>query len=641
MWNSIQEASFVSHCTVLQRRTAFIVILISFLAVTMFFSPVRAKPLPSSGHLVIVNGVHVVPRNPRVGETVVVLFRLRNETGTTVTIRRLLAGARGPNACGQEWNAPHVDFPAVKNVTLNPGQEYFYTQSRVFDMPGDYFVEPVMQDVQGRWGGIRPFQRVWFNVQDASGYVPPPECLIVEGGLHLSKDVARQGEEVEVEFRLRNNGTKTVTIRRLVAAARGPGGPTLGWSAPHADFPAVTDITLAPGATYTYRQRRSFDASGEYFVEPAFMNEQGEWGGIWPWPRVEFSVISEPFCGERVSIVRRTGPLTAFLDFNGGVLPCGQSGPILVNPAGNSPPLPSSGFVRISDPQIERIEAQEVEDFPEPATLQLTGWTRVERISSCKACGLAPPKRMSGCMLARCTPQRVLFSRGLLTGTTSQNISGCIAYVDVFPEDMRGNISSVSFFAPLRNVPLVGSVLDTVPVFLAEKWAVEVTRAVNGEQSFADVAWTMFVDLAVDAGAKYTESKLVGDIWGIHIDLSKEEAFKDFVVGPVLDEMTKALEESGPAWVAWYEGNHRWPFATLPHCIDDLQNCYPDYRTLLKEYPRAYQYIYDYKIVYCALPSEEVSLTPEEIETEQESQDLGVVQFLERLWAWLRRLLAR
>ena len=257
-----------------------------------------ARPLPrttalaASGHLVVIGGVRLTPKNPRVGETVLVSFRLRNETGTTVTIRRLVAGARGPNACGLGWNAPRADFPAVEDITLQPNHEYIYRQSRSFDRPGDYFVEPVMQDVQGRWGGIRPFPRVWFNVQDASGYVPPPECLIVEGGLHLSKDVARQGEEVEVEFRLRNNGTKTVTIRRLVAAARGPGGPTLGWSAPHADFPAVTDIVLAPDETYTYHQRRSFDAPGDYFVEPAFMDERGKWGGIWPWPRQKFLIVA-------------------------------------------------------------------------------------------------------------------------------------------------------------------------------------------------------------------------------------------------------------------------------------------------------------------------------------------------------------
>lgn len=264
------------------------------LLLALAFSPAALGSAPSqaqgSGHLVVVDGVRLSPASPRVGQQVTVTFRLRNETGRTVTIRRLVAGARGPNACALGWNGPHVDFPAVENLTLQPGQEYLYRQSRAFTDAGDYFAEPAMQDMQGRWGGLRPFPRAWFNVADASGSVPPPECLVVSGGLKLSRAVSAVGEEVEATFTLQNNSQQTVVIRRLVAAARGLGGPAQGWSAAQADFPAVADIRLAPGQTYTYRQRRTFGRPGDYFAEPAYLNADGKWGGIWPWPRVEFTV---------------------------------------------------------------------------------------------------------------------------------------------------------------------------------------------------------------------------------------------------------------------------------------------------------------------------------------------------------------
>jgi hypothetical protein len=244
----------------------------------------------SSGHLITVGDIHLSPTNPRVGQVVTATFRLRNETSHTVTIRRLQAGARGPNACAHNWDAPLVDFPAMENLTLQPGEEYLYQQSRVFTVAGDYFAEPVMQDTQGRWGGIQPFPRVWFNVADAGGHVPPPECLIVVGKLSLSSSSPRAGELVTVGFKLRNNSRQAITIRRLAAGARGPGAKRQGWDAPNVDFPAMTDITLRSGQEYIYQASRRFDRPGDYFVEPVYQNTAGKWGGIWPWPRVELEV---------------------------------------------------------------------------------------------------------------------------------------------------------------------------------------------------------------------------------------------------------------------------------------------------------------------------------------------------------------
>lgn len=96
--------------------------------------------------------------------------------------------------------------------------------------------------------------------------------------------------KVEASFTLRNNSQQTVVLRRLVAAARGPGGQSRGWNAPNVDFPAVTDITLQPGQEYIYRQRRTFGLPGDYFVEPAYLGTDGKWQGIWPWPRRPFPV---------------------------------------------------------------------------------------------------------------------------------------------------------------------------------------------------------------------------------------------------------------------------------------------------------------------------------------------------------------
>jgi hypothetical protein len=39
-----------------------------------------------------------------------------------------------------------------------------YEETRVFFQAGDYFIEPLKQDIRGRWGGIQPFTRIHFYV---------------------------------------------------------------------------------------------------------------------------------------------------------------------------------------------------------------------------------------------------------------------------------------------------------------------------------------------------------------------------------------------------------------------------------------------------------------------------------------------
>ncbi len=69
-----------------------------------------------------------------------------------------------PSEAEHGWQAPQEDFPGVEYITLQPGEEHLYVQTRSFALPGDYFAEPVLLDSKGRWGGILPYVRVWFTV---------------------------------------------------------------------------------------------------------------------------------------------------------------------------------------------------------------------------------------------------------------------------------------------------------------------------------------------------------------------------------------------------------------------------------------------------------------------------------------------
>ena len=69
--------------------------------------------------------------------------------------------------CRGRWAAPDVPFPAVTDLTLQPGETYEYRGTRAIYLPGAYFLEPVQQSTDGKWGGVPPFTCVDLTVSPA------------------------------------------------------------------------------------------------------------------------------------------------------------------------------------------------------------------------------------------------------------------------------------------------------------------------------------------------------------------------------------------------------------------------------------------------------------------------------------------
>ncbi|MBI5877330.1 MAG: FHA domain-containing protein [Chloroflexi bacterium] len=282
----------------------------SFTRVWFDVAPViTVTPVPPQqpGQLEIADALTLSSTTPKVNSSVTARFSVRNTGGQPVTMQRLNAGGRGPDARSQEWAAREVDFPSVQNLTLQPGQTYAYQQSRSFDQPGEYFAEPIWQDSGGEWHGIPPFTRVWFDVTPENIPAPPPDITItptpvrppppaaaarlaVEGDMTVSNLKPEVGEAVTVEFTVRNVGGQSITVQRLNASARGPDARRLEWNAPEVDFPALMNISFNSRVAYTYHMSRSFSAPGEYFIEPTYQDAGGQWHGIEPNPRIWIEV---------------------------------------------------------------------------------------------------------------------------------------------------------------------------------------------------------------------------------------------------------------------------------------------------------------------------------------------------------------
>lgn len=100
----------------------------------------------------------------KVGEIVTATLEIQNTGITTpVTIERFVVSVRGPDACGKGWADNGYDFSGVA-ITLLPSQTYSYQQSRSFSEPGVYFAESTAKFPGYDWGGVSPFQRIYFFV---------------------------------------------------------------------------------------------------------------------------------------------------------------------------------------------------------------------------------------------------------------------------------------------------------------------------------------------------------------------------------------------------------------------------------------------------------------------------------------------
>jgi transcriptional regulator with XRE-family HTH domain len=97
---------------------------------------------------------------------VTVKFAIQNLGAQSLRLATLEAGARGPCPAQCTWASQGQTFSRVRNLVLQPGEIFEYEARRVLTQPGNYFVEPVAQDTHGKYGGITPFTRIEFRVEE-------------------------------------------------------------------------------------------------------------------------------------------------------------------------------------------------------------------------------------------------------------------------------------------------------------------------------------------------------------------------------------------------------------------------------------------------------------------------------------------
>jgi hypothetical protein len=111
---------------------------------------------------------------------------------------------------------------------------------------------------------------------------PRPADVRLISDLEISNRSLSVEESVKATFKVRNYGEQTFNARYFGVKGRGIDGSIQ-------DFPWIEDVSIAPGAEYTYSRDESFSTPGEYWFSPSYSPDGVNWSDItWPDGRASY-----------------------------------------------------------------------------------------------------------------------------------------------------------------------------------------------------------------------------------------------------------------------------------------------------------------------------------------------------------------
>lgn len=125
------------------------------------------KSYKPTSSLVVSRGIEITepvtltPPIPFVGQEVNAQFTIKNFGTRTISLPYLMVVAKGPNC--DSWDCPDgwADFPWVTNLSLDPGEEYTYSQSRPFYRSGEGYLADAAFGDNNIW---------WYEVPNNTRY---------------------------------------------------------------------------------------------------------------------------------------------------------------------------------------------------------------------------------------------------------------------------------------------------------------------------------------------------------------------------------------------------------------------------------------------------------------------------------------
>ena len=223
-------------------------------------------PPPEPGTLDLLVPMTLSPTDPVAGETVRGTFTLINNTDASIALDSIVLGVHGPGCV--TWDCQNVsDFPAIRDVVLQPGETYAYDEVRAFYVPDtNYLLQAHTKDIYNQW------QAYGSQEQVAIG-----QGLQMTEQISITPSTPSVGEDITARFTVQNQGSRPITLHHLTVIARGPNCTTWDCSGQNFDFPWVENLVLSPQGSYTYMQSRQIASSGTQFIADAAFEDTNTW----------------------------------------------------------------------------------------------------------------------------------------------------------------------------------------------------------------------------------------------------------------------------------------------------------------------------------------------------------------------------
>ena len=203
------------------------------------------------------------PATPVSGEAVAGSFSIKNVGSQPFELANLLISGRG-DGC-DDWSCTNYqNFTTIENVTIPAGDTFNYSQQKTFADSGNYFAQIAYQLPNGSWGFLG--NRVEFAVSAQ---------LLLDTPLTFAPSSPVTGEPIAATFTVRNAGSQSVEFLNIGVGVRGPNCADWASCTVSGDMPYDTNISLNPGATFTFSQQKSYWDTGSYLARIAIKTADG------------------------------------------------------------------------------------------------------------------------------------------------------------------------------------------------------------------------------------------------------------------------------------------------------------------------------------------------------------------------------
>ena len=219
--------------------------------------------------LEVTRNLWVSPSNATTDSTLTASFIIKNSSNTAMTVNTLTVALR-------DSANNNLNFPEVKNITLQPGASYEYLEQRTVENPGDYRAWIAAELPSGGWSKDWPYSQNKSIVRERTFTVKGLPSVSLSRHLYFSRSGEYTTEDTSLgSFVIRNDSSVATKIDGLKISAEHSSGKRL-------DFPVTENVTLQPGQEYQYTARKRLELAGTYKIWVEVMTPYGQWSKTWP-----------------------------------------------------------------------------------------------------------------------------------------------------------------------------------------------------------------------------------------------------------------------------------------------------------------------------------------------------------------------